>query len=102
MTWCWRGRRGGAPRSPVVVGGGGGGAEGRGKGALRGPGGGNGGEGTGEGGGPGVDHEPVAVRRRGLAHRPEPFRMAVGITEAAGGVVGVLEVAAGGPRAPQR
>ena len=50
----------------------------------------------------GGDHEPVAVLRRGLAHGREPLRVPVGIAKAAGGVVGVLEVAAGGSRGPQR
>jgi len=69
---------------------------------LLGPGAGTGEEGTEEDVHPGVDHEPVAVVRRGLANRPEPLRVPVGIAEAAGGVVGVLEIAAGGPGALQR
>ena len=51
---------------------------------------------------PRVDHEPVAVSRRGLPNRHQPLRLPVGIAEAAGGVVGVLEIAAGGSGAPQR
>jgi hypothetical protein len=59
-------------------------------------------EGTEEDVDPGVDNEPVALRRRGLAGRREPFRVPVGIAETAGGVVGVLDVAPGRPRASQR
>ena len=51
---------------------------------------------------PGVDHERIAVIRSSPANRPEPLGVPVGIAKAAGGVVGVLEVAAGGPCAPQR
>ena len=51
---------------------------------------------------PGVDHEAIAGRRRGLANRPEPLSVAAGIAQSAGGVVGVLEVATGGAREPQR
>ena len=69
---------------------------------LLGPGAGTGEQGTEEDVDPGVDHELVAVLRRRLAHRPEPLRVPRGIAEAAGGVVGVLEVAAGGPGVPQR
>ena len=50
---------------------------------------------------PGVDHERVAGVRRGLANRPEPFRVPVGIPQAPGGVVCVLEIAAGGPGVPE-
>ena len=49
---------------------------------------------------PRVDDERVVVVRRGLAHRPEPLGLPVGVME--GAVVAVLEVAAGGPGAPQR
>jgi hypothetical protein len=46
----------------------------------------------------GVDDERVAVLRRGFAHRAEPLRVLAVIAEgAAAGVIGVLEVAAGGP-----
>ena len=51
---------------------------------------------------PRVDHERVALLRCGLANRPEPFRVPVEIAQAASAVVGVLEVAAGGPRILQR
>ena len=50
----------------------------------------------------GVDHKRIALRRGSLANRPEPLRVPGGITEAAGGVVAVLEVAPGGPDGPQR
>jgi DNA-binding CsgD family transcriptional regulator len=69
---------------------------------LLGPGAGTGEHGTEEDVHPGVDHERVAVRRRGLANRAEPLRVPVRIAEAADGVVAVLEIAAGGPGAPQR
>jgi hypothetical protein len=44
-----------------------------------------------------LTHEPVAVLRCGLADRRQPVRVPVGIAEGSGGVVGVLEIAAGGP-----
>ena len=49
-----------------------------------------------------VDDESVALLGGGLANRPEPLRLPVGIAQPAGGVVGVLEVAAGEPGAAQQ
>jgi hypothetical protein len=51
---------------------------------------------------PGVDHEPVAILRRGPANCPEPLRLPVGISEAASDVVRVLQVGAGCAQTPQR
>ena len=50
---------------------------------------------------PSGDALRTAYAAFGLANRPEPLRVPIGIAETAGGVVAVLEVAADGPGAPQ-